>query len=326
MKTLQWLRNSKGEFEQVGVVDPKVKWVYIEVLDPVGLWKRIARAEYEGKEAFTIITSAIEKKQTGKWHGYRMVPCEVQTRRVKKDHTAEDPDRPRIAPRGKKKPLDDDDDQLDFAIRVKREQGKKDEPQTEEEENVQMVKKSDKKAPTETEVKEKVLGYFRKETAIGDLAEALLDEKPHKLSTLMEKIKKTYKVNPEFRLTIFKKESKARNLCGIIVDRDADTIQIKIGKGQPIPSKKPVATKVAATAPAPKAKQIAKAEDEDSSAVAKLVRKVLATDGQWTKNKVVDAIRKDHSIEPKMVQAAIAAEIRGGGVTEEEGLLSLSAS
>jgi len=76
MKTLQWLRNSKGEFEQVGFINPKKKKVRIEFLSEDGKWQEVGNHVYNAKNAFELITYAIEKKQTGKWYGYRLAPVE----------------------------------------------------------------------------------------------------------------------------------------------------------------------------------------------------------------------------------------------------------
>lgn len=278
MKTLQWLKNSKGEFEQVGVIDPKKKWVRIEFMDEAGIWQEVGNHEYAAQHAFTIIVSAIEKKQTGKWFGYRLAPVEgKQEEKVSKKKT--------------------DTEEVEMAKQPKKE----------------------KVAP------DKILGYFRKGTAMAAFIEPLLDEKPHKLSAVFARAK-AMKADPEFRLTVFRQKCKEKNLAGVLVDRDADTIQIKIGKGMPTPGKSAKPAAKASPAPAKSASAKKVNGSADGPDVATLVRKLLKKGDDWTKNKVVEKIHSDHSIAPKIIQAAITSEIKGGGVEDTNGILSLSAN
>lgn len=296
MKTLQWLRNSKGEFEQVGALPEKVKWVYIEFLDPAGIWQRVGRTERKAREAFDIVVSAIQKKQTGKWYGYRLVEVEGVERKSKK--SKEEPSKA----------------YLDWA------QGQIERPIQDELNRRKEMAKKTKKVEAAPKA-EKILGYFRKGTAMAAFIEPLLDEKSHKLSVLFDKAKKAG-ADPEFRLTVFRQKCKELNLAGVMVDRDADTIQIKIGKGQPVPgSTKKVVTR--APVAAKKANGSA-APDKDLSDVAKWVRQTLKSGDDWTKNKVVEKVHTDHGAEPKRIQAAIASEIKAKGIVEEKGLLSLT--
>jgi hypothetical protein len=308
MKTLQWLRNNQGVFEQVGVISNKVKWVRIEFLDAAGTWQKVGRTEYKGEEAFQIITSAIDKKQTGKWHGYRLVPVEkaekAATKRLSKRQILEQQE----SKEKKEEEEGESRQKMDkFSAETEQDYLKQEEDMAKQEKKVEKPKT------------EKVLGYFRKGTAIGYMAETLEDEHPHKLSVIFAHIKKTYKKHPEFRLTVFKKMCKERGLAGVLVDRDADTIQIKKGKGHPIPGKKAVHV-----AKAPAKKPNGAAAQDQSSEVAKWVRHCLKSGDTWTKNKVIERIKTDHGVEPKMIQAAIAAEIRAGGVAEKDGELSLT--
>jgi hypothetical protein len=296
MKTLQWLKNSKGEFEQVGIIDPKLKWVRIQFLDEAGLWQEVGNHEYEAQKAFSIIVSAIEKKQTGKWFGYRLAPVE----KVESE-----------APKKKCGPSQESMDKFSA-------ESEKEYLEQNKQEEVEMAKtKEAKTAP------DKILGYFRKGTAMAAFIEPLLDEKPHKLSTVFAKAK-AMKADPEFRLTVFRQKCKEKNLAGVLVDREADTIQIKIGKGTPVPGKSAKPVVKASPAPAKSAKKTNGSAEEPDVAV--LVRKLLKKDGDWTKNKVVEKIHADHSIPAKIIQAAITSEIKGGGVEDTNGVLSLTAN
>lgn len=311
MKTLQWLRNSKGEFEQVGSMPDKVRYVHIECLSEAGIWKEIGNHEYPAKQAFDIIVSAIAKKQTGKHHGFRLVPSVSQSNKEPKARkpSAMEEAVP-IKPLTEKQRLHKWDKELrPNAVKKILEN----EPTKQEE--VEMAKQQ-KEVP-----KDKILGYFRRGTAMAAFVEPLLDEKVHKLSAVFTAAKKAG-ADPEFRLTVFRQKCGEMDLGGVVVDRDADTIQFKKGKGNPLPKS---AKKVTASAPAAQAKK-AKNGNSTTSDVAVLVRKLLKNGSDWTKNKLVEKIHADHSIEPKRIHAAIAAEINGKGIVEEKGKLSLSAN
>src|SRR6266566_5657486 len=86
----------------------------------------------------------------------------------------------------------------------------------------------------------KVLGYFRKGTALGDLAEALSDRKSHKLGHTLSTIRKRHKLVKAWRgYGVLKTVGKAKRAFSILVDSDKDTIQLK-GGVKAAPSKKTV--------------------------------------------------------------------------------------
>src|SRR6266705_879869 len=100
----------------------------------------------------------------------------------------------------------------------------------------------------------KVLGYFRKGTALGDLAQALSDKKPHKLSHTLSVIRKRHKLVKEWRgYGVLKTVGKAKRAFSVVVDSKSDTIQLR-GGAKAASSKKTV-RKVAPAKKAPPAPQ-----------------------------------------------------------------------
>jgi hypothetical protein len=96
----------------------------------------------------------------------------------------------------------------------------------------------------------KVLGYFRKGSALGDLAEILADHKTHKLGRTLETIRKRHKTTKTWRgYGVLRTVGKSKRAFSITVDRAKDTIQLKGGVKKASPKKattKPTPISVAA--------------------------------------------------------------------------------
>src|SRR6266566_311247 len=190
------------------------------------------------------------------------------------------------------------------------------EEKTETEESVMATK--EKKSAEKKEKKEKILGVFREGTPMGDLASALEDEKPHKLEPILIGIRKTYKLADGWRgIGPLKSTGEKKGLYGVILDKEKGTIQIKLGK---VSKKAPVAKAPAETSAKKKAasKVNGKEQEEVTSkqqvAVERLVRGTLKNGKDWTRNKLIEYLQKEHEIEPKRAQHALAEEIRKGGI------------
>ena len=198
-------------------------------------------------------------------------------------------------------------------------------------------------------VAEKILGAFRAGTPMGDLAEALQDEKPHKLESILPAIRKKYKLADGWRgIGPLKSTGEKKGLYGVIFDREKGTIQIKLGKPsakkveeKPKGKAKPV-EEVEEKAEAPKQSKkatkaaskpngkVAEPEEEEPAtskqqvAVGRLVRGTLKNGKDWTRNKLIEFLKSQHQIDEKRTGQAIDDEISKGGISVEDGLLSLS--
>ncbi len=189
--------------------------------------------------------------------------------------------------------------------------------------------KMEKKVVVKKEQKEKILGAFRADTPMGDLALALQDEKPHKLDSILVVIRKKYKLADGWRgIGPLKSTGEKKGLYGVILDKEKNMIQIKLGrvskpkkaaKAEEEPEK--VEKKASSKA---NGKEQEPVSSKQQGAVERLVRGTLKSGKDWTKNKLVEYLEKEHEIDPKRTRHALAEEIRKGGVSEEGGVLSLT--
>lgn len=192
------------------------------------------------------------------------------------------------------------------------------------EENEMKTKKSEKKAAPKKETA-KIAGHLVEGTAIADLYQFLEDEKKHPLKDA-KKVLAKHKADPMGRIYQLGRYGKKFGTWGVIVD--GDTIQLK--KGKVASSLK--ASKNGDTPSSKKAKTKKEQEPEEKEAVpskaqkatAALVRRVLKDGKDWTKNKLIEHLKEEHDQDPKRVEAALKEEIKAGGITVEDGVLSLS--
>lgn len=188
------------------------------------------------------------------------------------------------------------------------------------EENEMATKKAEKKASGKEEKQTKIAGHLIPGTAIADLYLFLEDEKRHSLKDTLKAIAK-HKADKMGRLKQLARYGKKFGTWGVSIDEDADTVQLKMGKG---------AAKEAASKPAKKESKKEEPEEKEASGskqqkvVQRLVRGVLKdTSKEWTRSKVIEKLKADHDLDPKRVQEAIQTEIKLGGVTIKGGLLNL---
>lgn len=82
-----------------------------------------------------------------------------------------------------------------------------------------------------TKATTKVLGFFRKGSALGDLAQILSDRKPHRLGQTLAMIRKRHKTAKVWRgYGVLRTVGKTRKAFSIKVDRSSDTIQLTGGR------------------------------------------------------------------------------------------------
>jgi hypothetical protein len=168
----------------------------------------------------------------------------------------------------------------------------------------------------------KIFGVILPGTAIADLALFLQDERRHSIKDTLKAINPKHKADKLGRLKQLARYGKQKGGWSVTIDGDAETVQLKMGKG------------VSSAAVEPKAeKKMAKKKDEEPDnavsskqqlSIQKLLRKTLKGKDDWKKNALIESVAKDHDLEPKRVQEALAAEIKSGGVTEEKGVLQLA--
>lgn len=203
------------------------------------------------------------------------------------------------------------------------------------------VKAKDKAAKKSGEKVEskKIFGVILPGTAIADLAEFLQDEKKHSIKDTLAAISSKHKADKMGRLKQLQRYGKQKNLWGVTIDSDAGTVQLKMGKGAASATVKAAPAAKKEKEDKPKAKEKAKpAKEEDSAgddevaeapskqqqSLQKLVRKALKGKDDWTENNLIDHLKEEHDLETKRIQAAIQAEIKGGGITKEKGFLQLA--
>ena len=198
----------------------------------------------------------------------------------------------------------------------------------EEKEMKKAVKKAVKK-----ESAEKVGGLFRKGTALAYLYEILEDEKPHSLkklnASLIEKFTSGKKAEDkqnqaDWRVRRFREAGESTGKFALIRDRENGTLQLKFGKAKSkvVGKKAKKVVKKGAGKSAPSSSE--EENGRSSRSVITLVRRTLKDGGDWTKNKVVDSLKKNFSIASQDTLAALREETKKGGISEEDGLLSLS--
>ena len=189
------------------------------------------------------------------------------------------------------------------------------------EENEMEKKAKEKKAGEKTETK-KIAGHLVEGTAIADLYQYLEDEKKHPLKDAVKLLSK-HKANPMGRIYQLGVYGKKFGGWGILVDQEANTIQMKLGKQAAIAAK---SVKTAKSAKPEKKSEVVKEAIPSKAlkATATLVRRVLKTGKNWTKNKLIETMKKEHDQDPKRVEAAIKEELQNGGLTVEDGVLQLA--
>lgn len=90
-----------------------------------------------------------------------------------------------------------------------------------------------------------VLGLFRKEDVIGQLANTLKDQKPHKLSAVLQSMKGKVK-HPNYRIQMLREYGKKKRAFRLEVDRKKGIIRMQLSKAA---MKKPAIKKVEAAEP-----------------------------------------------------------------------------
>lgn len=183
----------------------------------------------------------------------------------------------------------------------------------------------------------KLLGYFRGgKTAMAYLISRVEDEKVHRLAPILAELKSKFKVDPMYRVQRLRQEGVERKAWAVLVDKDAGTIQLRTDKAaitklasngrKPSNGKKTNAKsngKKGRTKKSAFPETGAQASEKAQKAAAVLIRRTLSAGGDdWTRNKMVEKLKRD-GIEPKVTLEALTAEIKKNGITEENGLLSL---
>lgn len=194
----------------------------------------------------------------------------------------------------------------------------------------------------------KIGGVLVAGTAIADLYLFLEDEKKHSLADTKKAIAK-HSADKMGRIRQLARYGKQKGLWAVVIDDEAETVQMKLGKGQPASAEKkkeqkeePAASRsqqkrVAAQKKAAPEKKKSKEEvveepeegengstSKGQAAVARLVRQLLKNGKDWTKNTVADSLKEEHGIDPKRTMDAIASELKNGGLTAEDGVLALT--
>jgi hypothetical protein len=203
------------------------------------------------------------------------------------------------------------------------------------EEEKRMKKASAEKKEGKGKASTKIGGFLLAGTAIADLYTFLEDEKKHKVADAKKVVLK-HKKELLDRLGNLRRVGRKKGAWDILVDDDAGTVQMKLGKPS---AQAPAPKKAKAEAPKETPKKEAKkteskkdsapavkepANSKGQAAVASLVRRTLKAGGDWTRNKMVEHLHDEHKIDVKRTEAAIASEIKVGGITEEDGELQLA--
>jgi hypothetical protein len=195
------------------------------------------------------------------------------------------------------------------------------------EENEMKVKKDEKKKAPKKETS-KIAGHLVEGTAIADLYQFLEDEKKHPLAAA-KKVLSKHKADPMGRIYQLGRYGKKFGLWGVIVDED--TIQLKLGKEAASASSKKASKKKEKEAPAKKSTSKKEQEPEETAAMPSkalkatmaLVRRTLKSGKDWTKNKLMEHLKKEHDQDPKRIAAAVQEEIKAGGIKVDDGYLVL---
>lgn len=192
--------------------------------------------------------------------------------------------------------------------------------QNTKEENEMATKKAEKKAAPKKETA-KIAGHLVEGTAIADLYTFLEDEKKHPLSAA-KKILAKHKADPMGRIYQLGRYGKKFGAWAVTVDED--TIQMKKGKAAAQAASKPAKEET---------KKSKKSEPEEKGlvsskalkATAALIRRTLKSGKDWTKNKLIEKLKEDGA-DPKRVEAALAEELKAGGIEKLGGFLQLASS
>jgi hypothetical protein len=194
--------------------------------------------------------------------------------------------------------------------------------------------KDAKKGKEEVESK-KVGGYLIAGSCLADLYETLEDEKKHPFTEL-RKICVKHKKDLSGRLGNLRRVGEKKKAWGLIVDGEASTVQMKLGappKGAAAPAKKAKHKEDEDEKPAKKAasKKVngRAGEDEPTSskaerAAAMLVRRVLKSKKDWTRNKLTEHLVDEYELDVDDVKQALNSEIKAGGIEVNDGVLSLA--
>lgn len=211
-----------------------------------------------------------------------------------------------------------------------------------------------RKEKTEKAGKEKtskVAGHLVAGTAIADIYLYLQDEKVHKIADVKKGPLAKHKADPMGRMQQLGRYGKKFGAWAVTIDTEAGTIQMKLGKGaakvstpakekeEPAVKKgKKVSSKKAAEEEPeePEEEQEETTEEEEveeevqekpskqQSAVQKLVRRTLKSGKDWTKNKLIEYLNKEHKIDPKRTEMAITEELKAKGIELDDGVLTLA--
>jgi len=180
----------------------------------------------------------------------------------------------------------------------------------------------------------KVGGFLIANTALADLYEVLEDGKKHGFAEL-KKICAKHKKDLAGRLGNLRRVGEKKRAWALIVDKENSTVTMKLGTPPKSSSASaaPKASKKEKEVETSKAKSKASKKDEpedDSNtnsktlkAAATLIRRTLKSKKDWTRNKLTEHLVNEMDMDPKVVKEALNSEIKAGGITVEDGILSL---
>jgi hypothetical protein len=173
----------------------------------------------------------------------------------------------------------------------------------------------------------KIFGVILPGTAIADLALFLQDEKKHSIKDTLKAINPKHKADKMGRLKQLARYGKQKGGWSVTIDGEAEMVQLKMGKAaaQAVEAKAEKKAEKKETS-----KKNGKEEEPDDEvsgkqqqSIQKLLRKTLKGKDDWKKNALIEHIAETHDLEPKRVQAALQAEIKSGGITDEKGVMGL---
>jgi hypothetical protein len=194
----------------------------------------------------------------------------------------------------------------------------------EENEEMATAKKAVKKEATEKT--SKVAGHLLAGTAIADLYLFLKDEKRHSLKDTLKAISK-HKADKMGRLRQLARYGKKFGTWAVVIDDEAETVQLKLGKGAAKEAAKPVKKEPAAKKAAGKKvedkEDESKGSDKKLAAIQKLIRRTIKDGKDLTRSKVIEQVSEEHELEPRQVQEALNTEIKLGGIEVDKGILRL---
>jgi hypothetical protein len=181
----------------------------------------------------------------------------------------------------------------------------------------------------------KIGGFLPNGSSIGDLYLLLEDEKKHSFQE-GEAVVMKHKKDLMGRLGNLYRSGIRNKAWSLIVDKENETIQMKLGKPsgdkmvvkeeKPAGKKaeaKPVAKKEVKS-PVKKTASSSDGIDKNLKTVMTLVRRTLKNGKDWTKNKLADHLYDEHDIPSRVTETALAEEIKAGGIKVEDGVLQLA--